>query len=112
MATHLLRKPVLNRRRILLAFAVAITADAVQLGLGPLGWAFFDEIIDVIALILLNVLVGFHPLFLPTFLVEFIPVIDMLPTWTGSLMAVITLKRKQNSGPPGPSPETSDVIDV
>ena len=100
---------VLTRRRIWLAFAVAIMADGVQLLLGPLGWTFFDEAIDVMAMVVLSMLVGFHPLFLPTFVVEFIPVIDMLPTWTGCLAVVVGLRRKRQ--PPSSVPP-ANVIDI
>src|SRR5690242_19973689 len=43
------RTPVLTRDRVPMAFAVAVAADALQLLLGPLGWAGADEIIDVAA---------------------------------------------------------------
>ena len=59
--------PVLTRNRIRAAYAVAVTADALQLLLGPLGWAFADEIIDIVAMGLAWRLIGFHPLLLPTF---------------------------------------------
>ena len=91
------RAPKLSRMRILLALAVAIVADGVQLLLGPLGWAFADEIIDVTAMALETWLVGFHVLFLPTFVVEFIPVADMLPTWTGCVAIVVAVRKRQQS---------------
>ena len=105
---------VLNWRRVGCAFAVAIAADAIQVFLGPLGWTFFDEIIDVITMILLCVLIGFHPLFLPTFLLEVIPIVDMLPTWSACVALVVALRRKRTSGS-GTPPRIStppDVIDV
>ncbi|HEY2953105.1 MAG TPA: hypothetical protein VGK40_11005 [Verrucomicrobiae bacterium] len=91
------RGPKLTRLRIGLAFLVALIADGLQLLLGPLGWALFDEIIDLLAMILVTVLLGFHILFLPTFVAEIIPVIDMLPTWTGCVALVVTLRRKQQA---------------
>jgi hypothetical protein len=98
----------LTRLRIGLAFLVAIIADGLQLLLGPLGWAFFDEIIDLVTMILVTVLLGFHVLFLPTFVAEIIPVIDMLPTWTGCVALVVTLRRKQQAAnPPPPQIEAS-----
>ena len=39
--------PILTRSRIRLAYAVAITADALQFGFGPFGWAFVDQFIDM-----------------------------------------------------------------
>lgn len=111
------RVPNLTRRRIGLAYATAIAADGIQLLLGPLGWAFIDEFIDGVAMILLSLLVGFHPLFLPTFIVELVPVVDMLPTWTGCLALVTSLRRRKpevapNRPPRAASERSSEVIDV
>ncbi len=86
--------------RIGLAFAVAIVADALQLLLGPLGWTFFDELIDVIAMLFEVALLGFHWLLLPTFAVEFIPVADLLPTWTGCVALVVSARKKTPPSPP------------
>ncbi len=112
--TNLFHAPTLTPRRIGLAVAVAIAADGIQVLLGPLGWVFPDEIIDVITMILITLLIGFHPLLLPTFAVEFIPIVDMLPTWTGCVALVVALRRKQRpSGPARPPVSTPpNVIDV
>ncbi|MEI9960550.1 MAG: hypothetical protein WDM76_05270 [Limisphaerales bacterium] len=74
------RAPRLTRTRIIIALAIAICADGLQLLLGPLGWTFIDQIIDVAAMVLMSWVIGFHLLLLPTFVVEFFPVVDMLPT--------------------------------
>lgn len=92
-----------------LAYGVAITADALQFMLGPLGWVFVDEIIDIVAMGLTWRALGFHPLLLPTFALESIPVIDMLPTWTACVALVVSLRKKQQSAPP---PREGPVIDV
>jgi hypothetical protein len=105
----LVQRSVLTRRRIWLAFAVAIVADGVQVLLGPLGWTFGDEVIDVMAMLLLTLLIGFHPLFLPTFLLEIIPVVDMLPTWTGCVALVVALRRKQQRTSSAPPPNIIDI---
>ena len=89
--------PVLTRNRVRLAYAVAITADALQILLGPFGWAFADEIIDVAAMFLTWRAIGFHPLLLPTFALEFIPLVDMLPTWTACVALVVSLRKKQQT---------------
>ena len=93
-----------------LAYVVAIATDVLQFVLGPVGWAFADEILDVAATILLWRVIGFHPLLLPTFILEFLPISDMLPTWTVFVMLVVALRRRQqmSSPPPGDGP----VIDV
>ena len=115
----LLTAPILTRRRIALALVLAALADALQIALGPAGWFFFDEIIDVIVMVAMTLLIGFHPLLLPTFIVEIIPIVDMLPTWTACAGAVVLLRRRQqgNAGsPPPPVPAdangSSNVIDV
>jgi hypothetical protein len=109
----LLRTPFLTPLRIWPAFAVAIAADGIQLLLGPLGWTFFDGITDVVTTIVLSLLLGFHPLFLPTFLVEIIPVVDMLPTWTGCVAVVVALRRRQQRATAQRSASTPPkVIDI
>jgi hypothetical protein len=65
--------PALTRQRVRIAYAVAVTVDMLQLLLGPLGWAFADEILDVAAMILIWRALGFHLLLLPTFALEFLP---------------------------------------
>ena len=87
---------VLTGSRIKAAYAVAIATDVLQVGLGPFGWAFIDEILDVIALIATTRLLGFHPLLLPTFIIEMVPVIDVLPTWTGCVALVVAMRNKQS----------------
>jgi hypothetical protein len=106
----LFRAPFLTPARVRLAYAIGVTTDTLQFALGPVGWAGVDEILDAIAAILTWWTIGFHPLLLPTFVLELMPVVDMLPTWTGCIAIVIALRRKQQrvSGPPGPG----QVIDV
>jgi hypothetical protein len=87
--------PVLTRERVWLAFVVAVVADGLQLLLGPLGWLVLDEVIDLLAMGLSCWLLGFHPLFLPTFVLQVLPVVDMLPTWTGCVAVVVALRKRQ-----------------
>jgi hypothetical protein len=86
---------VLTRKNVRLALAVAVGADVLQLALGPAGWVGGDMIIDVAAMAATSRLLGFHPLLLPTFVLEFLPVADLLPTWTGCVALVIALRKKQ-----------------
>src|SRR5437016_5611394 len=76
------RSPVLTQHRVRCAYVVAVTTDVLQLLLGPFGWAFADELLDLAATVLTWRLIGFHPLLLPTFVLEFVPLADMLPSWT------------------------------
>src|SRR5436190_3607052 len=79
IGSELFSPPQLTPSRIRLAYGVAVAADALQMVLGPLGWVLADQIVDVIAGVATWRLLGFHPLLLPTFAVEFLPIIDMLP---------------------------------
>jgi hypothetical protein len=103
--------PILTRTRVRLAFAIAVTADVLQFALGPLGWAFADEILDVAAMILTSRVIGFHPLLLPTFVLEFLPVTDLLPVWTGCVALVVALRKRQQDAM-RQAPATGPVIDV
>src|SRR5580765_5957102 len=51
-------RPMLTRTRVAVAFAIAIAADLAQLVLGPLGWFWPDQIIDVGAAIATMVAIG------------------------------------------------------
>jgi hypothetical protein len=92
--TRLSRAPVLTRRRIFFAIAVAIAADGLQFATGPFGWVGGDQIIDVIAMVLTVWALGFHLLLLPTLIIELIPGVGELPTWTACVIAVIALRKR------------------
>jgi hypothetical protein len=109
----LLTRPELTTRRVGAAFAVAMVCDALQVLLAPLGWTFVDDVLDLVAMFLLCSLIGFHPLLLPTFVLEIVPIAEMLPGWTACVGVVVALRRKQKtdaSAPPEPPPP--GVIDV
>jgi hypothetical protein len=110
MLSGLFEQPLLTRARIGTAYAVAIATDVLQLALGPFGWVFVDEILDVVAMLAISRAIGFHVLLLPTFALEFLPITDMLPTWTGAVALVVGLRRKQIVRSPAPASGT--VIDV
>ena len=86
-------------RRILAARAIAIAADLLQRGLFP----FFvqgaaspaSDAVDFVVAALLVALLGWHIAFLPTFLIELVPMVDLFPSWTA---AVFFVTRKR--GPP------------
>ena len=91
-----------------MAYVVGAATDAAQLLLGPLGWEGFDEILDAIAMVVITRLIGFHPLLLPTFLLEFIPAADMLPTWTGCVALVVRARKRDGLV----SADTAPAIDI
>jgi len=103
---------VLSRRRIWLACAIAFVADGLQLLTGPFGWVGFDQALDVLVMVLLTMTIGFHPLFLPTFVAEFLPIVENLPTWTACALIVIGLRRKKAVPPPPAEPPRINVIDI
>jgi hypothetical protein len=111
------KPPHLTRTRIVLALLVAAGADGFQILLLQFGWFGPDQVIDVIAALLIAWLIGFHFLLLPTYIVELIPVVDDLPTWIACTAAVIALRRREQSrtppsAPPVPPVSTKPVIDV
>jgi len=88
--------------RIIGAFAVAIAADLVQLpltgvamsGVGAVPAEGMDAAVDVAAALITNFLLGFHWALLPTFMIELIPGVDVLPTWTACVAFVIWRRHK------------------
>ena len=94
---NLFRPARLTRGRMAFALIVAVGSDALQFALGPLGWFGVVQVIDVIAMVLTTMAIGFHVLLLPTFVIEFIPLLDMMPTWTGCVVAVLALRKHEQS---------------
>ena len=98
----------MTRTRIIAARLVAIGADLLQLGLFP----FFGEgimsalndFLDVAVCLALTVLVGWHFSFLPSFMLELVPLADVIPTWT---LAVFFATRQKQS-----VPTETTVVDV
>jgi len=111
LLSRFLETPLLTRTRIWTAYAVAVGTDVLQFVLGPFGWAFFDEALDVVAMVVISRAIGFHVLLLPTFVIEFLPVADMMPTWTATVALVVTLRRRQQLYR-RETPATGTVIDV
>src|SRR5438105_2300528 len=91
---------ILSRRRITAARLVAMAADALQIGFFPLfGEGFvspLNDALDIGVCLVLTFLVGWHFAFLPSFLVELVPVADLVPTWT---IAVLLATRHKQTGP-------------
>jgi hypothetical protein len=102
--TAVVQPKVLSRRRMIAAIAVAIAADGLQLLLLPFAWTFAESAVDVVAMIAETWLLGFHPLLLPTFAIEFVPVVDAVPTWTACVVAVIAMRRRQEKKTPSAPP--------
>jgi|GEM_PF-1036804 len=108
--------------RVAIARAIAITADAVQIGLFPLfsgGWISPANIaLDTVVCVVLTSLLGWHIAFLPSFLAEGVPFLDLAPTWTLAVL-IKTRKAKASTTPANPqappkptASEKGQVIDV
>jgi hypothetical protein len=108
----------LKNNRKLLAYTVAILADAIQL---PFSLIAFSGVmlpvaegvvlfVDIVAMLLLTALIGFDWILLPSFAVEAVIGLDAFPTWTLAVAYLTRRKKKENTvshatdGPP--------VIDV
>lgn len=79
-------------RRVGLARALAVVADAVQLMLMPVFVPGIlspaDDVLDLAIGLVMVRLLGWHWAFLPTFVAELVPGLDLFPTWTATVWFV------------------------
>ena len=79
----------LSSGRHRLALAIAVGADLIQWIAFPLfmwgGASPWNDAIDVIVAVVMFRLVGFHWAFLPAFVAELIPFVDLVPSWTAAV---------------------------
>lgn len=91
-------KTNVSRKALAAAYAIAISADLIEICFFPLfseGFAFPpDDVLDVAVCLILSRLIGFHLAFLPSFLVKIIPLAETAPTWT---IAVLIASRHVRS---------------
>ena len=75
-----------SHNRVLIARAVAVLADLLQIGALPFtvegALSPVDDGIDIATAAVLTFLIGPHLAFLPSFAVKLLPVADLAPTWT------------------------------
>ena len=85
-----------HRRR--LARVIALAVDALQIAILPLLFpgSPWNNAIDLVTGGVMVWLLGWHIAFLPTFITELIPFVDLFPTWT---LAVLYVTRKKKSPP-------------
>ena len=102
--------PLPTPRRIWMARGLAVLVDLAQFALLPAELTPLNNVIDVATGVALYFLVGWHWAFLPTFLVEMVPFVDLVPTWT---LAVVIATRGRTAPippivtvepPPAPAP--------
>ena len=96
--------------RVRAARWIAIAADFLQIAVFPVFWpgaaSPWDDALDAATALALVVLVGWHWAFLPSFIAELVPGLDLLPTWTAAVFFVT--RGKAGPAPPGQPP----VIDT
>jgi len=95
--------PPLSKSRLRAAWIVAVAVDAIQIPVeatGLLGWI-VGAGLDVVTMIVLWSLVGFHWAFLPSFLLEWIPYLDYAPLWT--LAVLIATRGRGEDTLPAPT---------
>ena len=97
---------VATAARIRAARAIAMLADLAQIVVMPAfsGGALspVNDALDVGVGIALSYLLGWHWVFLPSFLSELIPIWDLVPTWTAAVWYVTSGALPPGEGPPGP----------
>ena len=105
--------PSSDRWRFLSAMILALAADALQIFVlpafaeGALSPA--DDVLDLAVAAILVRLLGWHWEFLPAFIGELVPGVDLVPFWTFAV-ANVYRKWKQQSVPEGTS-KNSQVIE-
>jgi hypothetical protein len=114
-----MNKPPLTKTRIIAALGIAVAADLIQLPLTAIeATAIFavpgevaDFILDVFVMAATTFLLGFHVALLPTVIVELVPGVDALPTWTACVGFVIWSRRRKEKAP-APSQPFIDVEEI
>ena len=82
----------MTRRDIWLARALGAAADLVQWIVVPLFFGGALEaptlVLDAVMVVVMTRLCGWHVAFLPTALIELLPMADLFPTWTAAAFFV------------------------
>ena len=89
-----------GRRRA--ALAIAIVADAIQWIAFPFmmwgGASPANDALDVVVALIMLRLVGFHWAFLPAFVAEMVPFVDLVPSWTAAVWLATRTSVKNQAG--------------
>lgn len=98
--------------RVRAARLLAVAADIVQIVVFPLfapGVASpFNNVLDLLVAVAMVWLIGWHWAFLPSFFVELVPGLDLVPTWTA---AVFFVTRAKTPAPDSPG-KAQNVIEA
>ena len=93
----------LSRTRLRAAWIIAVAVDVIQFpadAAGPVGWV-LGAGLDLVTMALMWGLLGFHWAFLPSFVTEGIPYLNLAPLWTLAV-AIATRGRGEAGLPPPP----------
>ena len=87
------------------ALTIAVLADAIQIGafplFGPGALSPVDDLLDIAVAWLLTRLLGWHWAFLPTFVAEMVPGLDLVPSWTLAVLYVTrSMPREESAAEP------------
>jgi hypothetical protein len=97
--------------RVKAARSIAVFADLLQIVVFPAflpGLASpWDDALDGLVAVSMLLLVGWHWAFLPTFLAELVPGLDLVPTWT---VAVFFATRGQGKAAGAPATIDTEVV--
>ena len=111
--------PLSPRTRFQAAMILAMAADALQIFVFPLfaegALSPADDVLDLAVAALLVNLLGWHWEFLPAFLAELVPGVDLVPFWTFAVVNVyrkwkqitITAEETRDQRPALPKPHNS-----
>jgi len=83
---------VAARSRIWAARAIALAADGIQIFAIPVFFggvaSSLNAALDLLVGVALVLLLGWHLAFLPSFIAELVPMLDIFPTWTATVLFV------------------------
>ena len=101
--------PAISSKRVRIAWALAICVDlaqalaaATELS-GPLHLA-INAGVDVVVMLLMWRLLGFSMLFIPSFVVELLPMVDIAPTWSLAVFAITRMQSQLPAAKEAPAP--------
>ena len=104
----------MSKKNLIIALAVAIAADMVQVVFFPLfiGGVFmpWDDAIDFVVAGVMTWLLGWHWVFLPTAAAKLVPVVDMAPYWTLAVFYVAMRHKKELDDPNSEMPTLPSVV--
>ena len=95
--------PLLTPRRVWIARALAVLVDLAQVALLPAELTPLNNGVDAATAVAMLGLVGWHWAFLPTFLAELVPFVDLVPTWT--LAVIFATRGRVGKAPALPPPD-------